>query len=134
MVEKIVRIASLCVVLAGAETLHGIFRAIVLVPSMGKNNALKVSIVSGSALAFAVCFFLVPGIGIKEPVALLATGLVLALFMASFDIILARKLLKLPWAMIWRDFDPRTGNYLSFGLFFLIFIPYAVMLLQQGYF
>ncbi len=130
MIEKIVRIASLCVVLAGAETLHGIFRTTILVPKIGKENALKVSIVSGSALAFVVCYFLVPGIGIKEPVGLLATGLVLALFMASFDIILARKLLKLPWPIVMRDFDPRTGNYLSFGLLFLIFIPYAAMLLQ----
>lgn len=121
------RLVSLCVVLAGAETLHGIFRAVVLVPRIGKKYALKVSIVTGSALAFGVCYLLVPGIGVIDPAGLFALGFFLALFMASFDIALARILLKLPWGKVLRDFDPRTGNYLSFGLLLLVLFPYAVM-------
>ena len=30
------------------------------------------------------------------------------------------------WAKIWPDFDPRTGNYLSYGLLALCVIPLAV--------
>lgn len=130
MDEQVTRVAALCVALAGAETLHGIFRAVVLVPRIGKKQALKVSIVSGTALAFAVCYFLVPGIGITATAGLLVVGLVLALFMATFDIVLGRTLLRLPWAKILRDFDPRTGNYLSVGLVLLVFMPYAVMQLR----
>lgn len=130
MVDEFARVFALCIALAGVETLHGIFRATVLVPRVGKKRALKLSIVTGSALAFGVCVFLVPGIGVTEPAGLVAVGLVLALFMASFDIALARTLLKLPWARIFRDFDPRTGNYLSVGLLLLVFFPYAVMKLH----
>jgi hypothetical protein len=130
MTEEIVRVVSLCVALAGVETLHGIVRAAVLVPRIGKKRALKVSIVTGSALAFGVCFLLVPGIGITAPAGLFAIGFVLALFMASFDIALAKALLKLSWGKVLRDFDPRTGNYLSFGLLLLVFFPYAVMQLR----
>ncbi|CAM5349478.1 hypothetical protein [Thauera sp.] len=130
MTSEILRVLALCVVLAGIETLHGILRAAVLVPRVGKGRALKVSIVTGTALAFGVCYLLVPGIGVNEPGALLAIGLALALFMASFDIVLARTLLKRPWARVFRDFDPRTGNYLSFGLLLLVVIPYAVMALR----
>lgn len=127
MDEAIIRVAALCVVLAGVETLHGIFRAAVLVPRIGKKRALKVSIVSGTLLAFVVCYLLVPGIGITGTTGLVLVGLVLALFMATFDIVLARVLLRLPWARVLRDFDPRTGNYLVAGLALLVFMPLVVM-------
>ncbi len=130
MPAEFVRIVALCIALAGVETLHGIFRATVLAPRIGKSRALKLSIVTGSALAFGVCYLLVPGIGVGKPAGLLAIGLVLALFMAGFDIALAKMLLRQPWAKVFRDFDPRTGNYLSFGLLLLVFFPYAVMELR----
>lgn len=130
MIDELMRILALCVTLAGVETLHGIFRATMLVPRIGKRRALKVSIVTGSTLAFIVCYFVVPGIGVVEPVGLLAIGFVLALFMASFDIALAKILLKLPWAKVFRDFDPRTGNYLSIGLLLLVLFPYVVVKLR----
>lgn len=130
MNAEVVRVLALCFALAGVETLHGIFRAAVLVPRIGKKQALKMSIVTGSVLAFGVCYFLVPGIGVGEPAGLFAIGFVLALFMASFDIALGRMLLKLSWAKVFRDFDPRSGNYLSFGLLLLVFFPYAVMKLH----
>lgn len=127
MDEAIIRVGALCIALAGAETLHGIFRAAVLVPRIGKKRALKVSIVSGTLLAFVVCYLLVPGIGITESRALMLVGLVLALFMATFDIVLARTVLHLPWGKVLRDFDPRTGNYLAIGLLLLAFMPLVVM-------
>jgi len=35
--------------------------------------------------------------------------------------------LRQPWNKVFRDFDPRTGNYLIFGLIGLVFWPYVVM-------
>lgn len=131
MSEQLVRIISLCIVLAGAETLHGIVRAAVLVPRIGKTNALKVAIVTGSMLGFAVCYFLVPDIGVTDAADLLGLGFLLALFMAAFDVMLAKLVLKLSWAKILRDFDPRTGNYLLLGLLLLISFPYLVMHLHR---
>ena len=50
----LLRLASLCVLLAGAETLHGIARTVLLAPRVGKALAVKLSIVSGSLIAKAV--------------------------------------------------------------------------------
>ncbi|MFO1391873.1 MAG: hypothetical protein U1E94_06650 [Agitococcus sp.] len=97
MQELILKVIALCLALAGRETLHGIFRAAVLVPKVGKRQALKISIVTGSVLAFMVCFWLVPEMGLHQSWQLLALGLLLAGFMASFDIALAKLLLKLSW-------------------------------------
>jgi len=127
MSEEIVRIISLCFALAGAETLHGIVRVTVLVPRIGKKSALKVAIVTGSVLGFAVCYFLVPDIGLKGTTELIGLGCLLALFMALFDITLAKLVLKLPWEKVLRDFDLRTGNYLLPGLLLLVSFPYLVM-------
>ncbi len=65
--SEAIRIVSLCVVLAGVETLHGIARTVWLAPRVGKALAIKLSVVSGSLLAFAVCWLLVPGIGLHGP-------------------------------------------------------------------
>jgi hypothetical protein len=128
--DLLLRVFALCLLLACAETLHGIFRAAVLVPRIGKKRALKISIVTGSLLAFAVCWFMVPGMGLRGGGPLAALGVTIALFMASFDVILGKLVLKRPWRRAFDDFDPRTGNYLLFGVLLLMCFPYGVMLLR----
>lgn len=127
--EALVRVVALCVVLACAETLHGIARIKLLIPRVGKERAIKLSAVTGTLLAAAICSALVPGIGLQSAGAHLALGCVLAAFMAAFDIALGRWLLRKGWAKIWPDFDPRTGNYLLYGLMALCVIPMGVWLL-----
>lgn len=124
--DALVRIAALCVVLAGAETLHGIARTTLVVPRIGKERALKLSALTGTCLASAICWLLVPEIGLQSPGAHLVLGIGLAGFMAGFDIALGKWLLRKSWAKIWPDFDPHTGNFLLYGLLGLCFIPLLV--------
>jgi hypothetical protein len=131
MNDTVIRIAALCIVLASVETLHGIARATLLVPRIGKRRALKVSIVTGSVLAFCVCYFLVPDIAIKSSAGLVALGSLLAAFMAGFDIILGKLLMKKSWRKIANDFNPATGNYLIYGLALLVSYPWLVMWLTE---
>lgn len=126
------RLASLCVLLAGTETLHGIARTVLLAPRIGKALALKVSVVTGTALAFGLCYFWVPGIGAAGLGGHLLLGGVLAGFMAAFDVAIGRLLMRLKWSRIWQDFDPRSGNYLSIGLVLLALSPSVVWWLRGG--
>lgn len=128
--DIVLRTLALCVVLAGAETLHGIARTVLVVPRIGAERALRLGIVSGTAIAFAVCYLLVPGIGLRTIGSHLALGLVLAAFMAAFDLALGRLLLKRSWSDALGDFDPRTGNLLLFGLVALGLAPAAVARLR----
>lgn len=128
--ELLWRTACLCVALAGAETLHGIVRTVWLVPRIGKARALRLSIVTGTALAFGVCWLLVPGLRLGTPWAHGLLGLVLSLFMAAFDIAMGRWVMRRSWTKIWPDFDPRTGNLLVFGLAALMVIPSVVAVLR----
>lgn len=125
------RIASLCVALAGAEMLHGIVRTVWLARRVGKERAIKLSVFSGTALAFLVCYAMVPGIGLQGMPQHLMLGAVLAAFMALFDIAVGKLVMRLPWPRIWRDFNPASGNYLSFGLVALSLLPVLVWWLRQ---
>jgi len=120
------RILALAVVLACAETLHGIARTVLVVPRIGKERAIKLSALTGSALAFVICFFLVPPMGLRTPAHLLLLGVFLALFMAAFDVAVGRWLMRKAWHKIWPDFNPATGNYLLWGLLFLCGVPLLV--------
>lgn len=124
--DAILRIAALCVVLAGAETLHGIARTTLVIPRIGKERAIKLSALTGTLLAFAICWMLVPGINLPSAGAHLLLGLLLAGFMAGFDIAVGRWLMRKSWAKIWPDFNPMTGNFLLYGLLALCFIPLVV--------
>lgn len=124
--DTILRIAALCVVLAGAETLHGIARTTLVIPRIGKERAIKLSALTGTLLALAICWVLVPGINLQSAGAHLLLGLLLSGFMASFDIAIGKWLMRKSWAKIWPDFNPKTGNYLVYGLLALCFIPLVV--------
>ena len=120
------RFASLCVLLAGAETLHGIARTVLLAPRVGKALAIKLSVVTGTLLAFSICYFLVPPIGAVGVAGHLVLGLGFAVFMAAFDIAIGKFVMRFKWVRIGQDFNPSSGNYLSIGLVLLAFIPTAV--------
>lgn len=130
--DAVIRIAALCIVLAGAETLHGIARTVLVIPRIGKDRAIRWSALTGSLLAFAICLWLVPPIGLRGAPAHLALGVFLAAFMAAFDLAIGRLLMRKAWHKLWPDFDPRTGNYLSLGLGFLVLVPWLVAGLRGG--
>lgn len=129
LTDKLPLIVALCLLLSSLETLNGIARLKLLIPLAGKRLALQLSLLSGAALAFVACWWLVPRLGIHDGAQLVALGLLLALYMSSFDIVLGR-LLKRPWHKILADFDPRTGNYLLVGVLLLLLYPWLVMQLQ----
>ena len=129
--DTLLRTGALCVVLAGAETLHGIARVTLVIPRLGKEKAVKLSAFTGTLLALTICWVLVPGINLQSSTAHLVLGIFLAAFMASFDIAMGKWLMRKPWAKIWPDFNPATGNYLLFGLLALCVIPLAVWHAKQ---
>ena len=126
MSAEAVRIFSLCLALASAEMLHGIARTVFLAPRVGKALAVKLSIISGTVLAFMVCYLLVPGIGLTGWLAHGVLGVGLAAFMALFDMAVGRFVMRFAWPRIWQDFNPASGNYLSLGLGALTGIPALV--------
>ena len=130
MAESALRIASLCLALAGAEMLHGIARSLLLSRLVGAARAKRWSIVSGSALAFGICWLLVPGIGIATTTGAIGVGVVASGWMAAFDVAIGRAVMKQPWPSVLRDFDLRRGGLLPIGLAVLAAAPLVVLRLR----
>jgi hypothetical protein len=123
---------ALCFTLAGVETLQGIFRNAFIAPKIGTKKAKQLTLMSGVLLMFAVCYVWIPTLGLEGVGPLLLVGLLLASFMALFDLILGRYLIGMKWRVVFKDFDPRQGNYILIGLLVLVFIPLIVMELRGG--
>ncbi len=128
--ELALSLMLLCFTLAGVETLQGIFRNAIIAPRIGTKQAKQLTLVSGTLLMVIICYVWIPGLGLERTVPLLLVGLLLASFMAVFDMVLGRYLIKMKWRVVLKDFDPRQGNYLLVGLSVLVFIPLMVMRLQ----
>lgn len=126
------KLVCLAVALAGTETLHGILRTLVLNPRLGVSWAKRLSVVSGSALALLVCWLMVPWLDLVGTTALLLVGGFLAVFMATFDLVLGRFVVHLPWRIVLADFDLRRGNLLLIGLAFLVLCPWLAMWLHSS--
>ena len=120
------RVLALCLLLAGAEMLHGIARTLWLVPRIGKARAQRWGALSGSLLALALCAWRVPQLGLQGHTAHLLLGLVLALFMAAFDAAVGHWMLRKPWARVAPDFNPASGNLLLVALAFLAIVPWLL--------
>lgn len=124
--DTALRLLALCLMLASAETLHGIARTVLVVPRIGKARATQWSALTGSLLALVICWFLVPPLELRGAAQHLGLGLFLATYMAAFDLAIGRLVMHKPWHTLWPDFDPRSGNFLSLGLAFLVVAPALV--------
>jgi hypothetical protein len=95
-------------------------------------RALKLSALTGTLLAFLICLAVVAGIGLASLTQHAALGVVLAVFMACFEIAAGRCFMRRKWVKIWSDFAPRTGNYLLFGLVALALVPMVVFWMREA--
>jgi hypothetical protein len=96
------------------------------VPRLGKDRARRLSVFTGTALAYAIGTALVPRVGLVGDGPHLALGLGLAAFMAAFDLSLVRWVMRRPWRQAVQDLNPASGNWLLFGLMALTAMPWVV--------
>ena len=66
----------------------------------------------------------------SSPLDAFIIGGIWVLLMVSFDISIGRFAFKMKWKRILRDFNPREGGYLGFGMLFLFFCPVIVYSLR----
>lgn len=109
--------------MAALETLNGIFRMRYLHKNFGRKTALKLSFLIGSLLVIALNLTLYPWIAPRNFLDAVMIGLTWALLMGTYDIVIGRFAFKASWETIAGDFDPRQGNWLSFGMVLIMILP-----------
>jgi hypothetical protein len=119
----LLRAFAVWLLVMAVETVHGILRAVLLVPLVGDLPARQVGVPIGSLLVFAVAWLGVRRIAARTKLQLLGVGLLWVVLTVLFEIGLGRLVLGLPWDRITEDFDLTRGGFLGLGLLFMAVSP-----------
>jgi hypothetical protein len=125
------RAIAIWMLIIAAETVHGIFRTIFLVPMLGDFRARQFSVFTGCLLIFTVAYFLTSWIGARTKKQLLAVGILWVVLTVLFEMALGRFVLDLSWSRITEDYDLSRGGLLGFGLLFMAITPILVARLRR---
>ncbi len=132
MAELLLRGLALALLLMGAETLHGMARLRWLVTRLGGRRDKRVSIVSGSLLAFLLVALALPTLPLPSSTGLLLLGIALAASMAAYDAALGRWVFHRSWRAVVQDFNPFRGNLLVLGGIVLVLSPLLASAVRQA--
>ncbi len=125
------RAAAAWVLIALAETLHGIARSLWLMPLMGDLRARQWAIVSGLLIIVVIALATVRWIGARRLRTQLKVGLMWALLMLGFDVFMGHWIIGFPWPRIAQDFNPQQGGFLGLGMLAMIGAPWLAARLRR---
>lgn len=117
------RSLTIWLVLIVAEIVHGILRAIVLIPFVGEFRSNQIGVVTGSAIILAIAYFTIRWIGAKRPHGLLLVGLIWLVLTVAFEVLFGRFVVGLSWERIASDYNVLNGGLMPLGLLVLFFSP-----------
>jgi hypothetical protein len=109
------RALAVWLLIAAVETLHGVLRALYLVPAIGEAAAQRIGFVVASVLVVAVAWLSSRWLGATTHAAQLKVGLLWLLLMFGFELAVGRAR-GYDWPRIGAAFDPAQGGLMIFGL------------------
>lgn len=122
--ERIVlRSIAVWFILLSAEVIHGVLRAIVLVPLVGPFRSNQIGVFTGSAIIVAISFITIRWIGAKRTPEVLAVGAIWLSLMVAFELLFGRLVLGHGWERIGADYNIAQGGLMPLGLLILLVSP-----------
>jgi len=119
----LLRAVLVWMVIAMAETIHGILRIHLLNRRVGDHRARQIGVGTASLIILFIAWLTVPWIAPASRGDALAVGAFWLGAMLTFELILGRLVFHATWDRIAADFDPRRGGLLGFGMLVLFFAP-----------
>jgi hypothetical protein len=127
-----VRTLAVWLILMVVESLHGVFRRLVLEPSVGDLRARQFAVFSGSALILLVTYLFIVWIDARTSRQLTVVGLVWVLLTSLFEVGIGRVVLDYSWSRVLADFDITRGGLLGLGMVFLAAVPQLAARLRHA--
>jgi hypothetical protein len=121
----LVRACAVWILIAVAETLHGVARTLFLTAVLGDHLARQLGVLIGSLIILVIAWLFIGWIGATTPSQLLAVGLLWLVLMLSFEVGLGRAV-GISWERIGADYDPAQGGLMLIGMGVLFFAPMLV--------
>ena len=106
-----------------AETLHGMLRALLLVPAVGEFRSDQIGVFSGSIIILLIAQLTIGWIGTRPTLLLLIIGSLWLVLTVCFELLLGRGVMGMSWEAILAGYDITRGGLMPFGLAVLFFSP-----------
>jgi hypothetical protein len=119
------------VVIALAETVHGVLRNRFLVPVVGQHRAGQVGVIVGSLIILGVAWLFIRWIGARKTAQLLGVGGLWLILMLAFEVGLGRAL-GISWDRIASAYDLTQGGLMLIGMGVLFLAPLLAARLRQA--
>jgi hypothetical protein len=110
--------------IAVAESVHGILRIVYLQPRLGDLPARQMSLVSGALIIVVIATLTIRWIGATSVRQQMAIGVLWLALTIAFDIAVGRSVFGYSWERIGADFNPVTGGYLGMAMLVLLVAPW----------
>ena len=121
--RTIIRSLAVWLLIIVAEIIHGIVRAIALVPMVGEFRSNQIGVFTGSLIILLIAYITIRWIGAKWPIELLLVGLIWLVLTVAFEVLFGRLVVGLSWERIASDYKVLNGGLMPLGLLVLFFSP-----------
>ena len=119
----VLRSLTIWLVLIVAEIVHGILRAILLVPIVGEFRSNQIGVFTGSIIILVIAYFTIRWIGAKRTLELLTVGFTWLVLTVAFEVLFGRFVMGLSWERLGADYNLLNGGLMPLGLLVLLFAP-----------
>lgn len=126
----LIRAFLVWLVIITAETVHGILRGVLLVPTVDDLPARQIGVLVGSLMIFGVAYLFIRWIAARTTLQLLVVGLLWVVLTVLFEIGLGRLVLGMPWKRITEEYDVTLGGFMGLGLLFMAAAPWLAAWLR----
>ena len=120
---RLARAFAVWLVLIVAEILHGIARAIFLVPQVGEFRSNQIGVFTGSILILVIAEAFVRWIGATRTTERRAVGALWLGLTLAFEVAFGRLVVGASWERLAADYNVLEGGLLPFGMLVLLFSP-----------
>ena len=105
--------------------LHGMARAVFLVPHVGQFCSNQIGVVSGSLIILAIALVTVRWIGASRSSQLLGIGVLWGGLTLAFEILFGRFVVGASWERLLSDYNVLQGGLMPFGMVVLVLSPWS---------
>ena len=125
------RAALVWLLIAAAETVHGVARALWLVPRVGDLASRQIGVATGSLIILTIAWASIDWIGARRCADLLRVGLLWLALMLAFEIGLGLAV-GTGWERLLADYLPWKGGFMLAGMAVLALAPWIAARLRSG--
>ena len=124
------RAFAVWLIIIAAEIVHGILRAIVLVPWVGDFRSSQIGVFTGSAIILAIAYVSIRWLDASHRSELLLVGTIWLVQTVVFEVLFGRFVMDLPWERLLADYNMLAGGLMPLGLVVLLLSPWIASKLQ----